>query len=447
MCKTKMAIDAANPTRTPRTQSESQLQSQRAPQTPRTTSSRPTRVPSSFSDNPSTSYGGSGSSTAHYSGSTGYRLSSDTSISSRTSLTSLRDTLPENPNIYDYSEICVATNNFLAKRYSSSTLCWRCTLRGADVIVFQRKFRRKLQTSQLRELLSVICRSHHVSIIKLLGASISGDHIYLVYEFVNGASLSDCLRNARNVHFTVLSTWMSRMQVATDLAHGLDYIHSKTGLNINFVHNHIKSSAIIVTEPSFNARVCHFGAAQLCGEIEIENEQLGEITEEPSSPARSKQFRRSGSNNGQFEGVRGYMSPEFQATGVPTQESDVYAFGVVMLELLSGEEPLKFRLDEKTRDIVRTSVIDTAKAAVDGGEGSVEGKLRKWVDKRLKDSFPVDVAERLTRVALECVHVDPDKRPNMGRVAGKISTLYLKSRNWSESIKMPNDISVSLVPR
>ncbi|XP_061356929.1 protein LYK5 isoform X2 [Gastrolobium bilobum] len=436
MCKTKMAINATNPSssspRTPRTSRS---------QTPRTTTSRPTNIlqPSRTFSEPSTSYASS-------TGSTGYRLSSDTSTTSRASLATLRDSLPENPNIYDFSEICSATNNFLSKRHSSSTPCWRCTLRGADVIVFQRKFRRKLQTSQLRELLSVICRSHHVSIIKLLGASISGDHIYLVYDFVNGANLSDCLRNKKNIHFTVLSTWMSRMQVATDLAHALDYIHNKTGLNINFVHNRIKSSAVIVTDNTFNARVCHFGAAQLCGEIELENEtaakKLGEITEEQPSPTRSK----SGSSTVQFEGVRGYMSPEFQATGVLTQESDVYAFGVVLLELLSGEEPLTFKIDKTTRDFVKTSVIATAMAAVDGGGGSVEGKLRNWVDRRLKDSFPIDVAEKLTRVALDCVHVDPDKRPNMGRVAGKISTLYLKSKKWSESITMP-DLTVSLVPR
>ncbi|KAL2324016.1 hypothetical protein Fmac_023074 [Flemingia macrophylla] len=418
MCKTKMATNAASPTRISRSET-------RATQSPTASSSRPTPGPTaSFSD--------SGSSVP-YSGSTGYRLSSDTSTASRTSFTSLRDTLPENPHIYQFSEICAATNNFLAKRHSSSTPSWRCTLRGADVIVFQRKFRRKLQTSQLQSLLAVVCRSHHVSIIKLLGASVSSDHIYLVYDFVNGASLSDCLRNKNNAHFTVLSTWISRMQVAADLAHGLDYIHNKTGLNINFVHNHIKSSAVIVTDPSFNARVCHFGAAQLCGEIEIQNDKLTEISEEPPSPpARSKQV----------QGVRGYMAPEFQASGVATQKTDVYAFGVVMLELLSGEEPLTFKFDEKTRGFVRTSVIEAATASVNGGEG----ELRKWVDRRLKDSFPVDVAEKLTRVALECVHVDPDKRPYMGRVAGKISKFYLTSRKWSDTIKMP-DITVSLGPR
>lgn len=117
-----------------------------------------------------------------------------------------------------------------------------------------------------------------------------------------------------------------------------------------------------------------------------------------------------------------------------------------MLELLSGEEPLKFKFDEKTREFLRTSVIEAARVAVDGGDGSVQGKLRMWVDRRLKDSFPLDVAEKLTRVALECVHVDPDKRPNMGLVAGKISKFYLKSRIWSDSIKIP-DITVSLAPR
>ncbi|KAL1345483.1 hypothetical protein HN51_019210 [Arachis hypogaea] len=462
MCKTKMATNAANPTSSPRPSrnpaSRSNSQPSTQAQTPRTSTPKPT-APSRFSPTATatattTSYSDPTTSSSYGSFSTtGYRLSSDNSISSRTSLTHLRDTLPENPNIYDFSEICVATNNFLAKRYSSSssTPSWRCTLRGADVIVFQRKFRRKLETSQLRERLSLICRSHIVSIIKLLGASISGDHIYLVYEFVHGANLSECLRNKINTHFTVLSTWLSRMQVATDVAHGLDYVHNKTGLSITFVHNHIKSSAIVITEPNFNARVCHFGAAQLCGEIQEEESdvaaaKLGEIEEEPlasPSPARSEKWKRSGGSGMQFEGVRGYMSPEFQATGVATQKSDVYAFGVVMLELLSGEEPLRFRYDKKSGEFVRTSVIDAARAAVDGGEGA----LRRWVDKRLKDSFPVEVAEKVTRVALDCVHVDPDKRPKMGRVADKISKLYLESKIWSENVRMPTEISVSLAPR
>ncbi|CDY08045.1 BnaC03g34780D [Brassica napus] len=114
------------------------------------------------------------------------------------------------------------------------------------------------------------------------------------------------------------------------------------------------------------------------------------------------------------------MSPEFQASGVATQESDVFAFGVMMLELLSGEEPLKYRYEKSIGDFERTSVIETAKA----------GRLRRWMDRRLGDSFPVKVVEKLMRLALECVEDEAVNRPEMGRVAGKISQLYLESEKW-----------------
>ncbi|XVF20269.1 hypothetical protein REPUB_Repub11eG0183300 [Reevesia pubescens] len=456
MCKTKMAVNALEPgsSRTARTRPAQSPQAQptRSSQSPRTSSSRPSQSPTPSTSNPSNA---AYTSTSSYTKAT----SSGTSTSSRTSLTSLRESISENPHIYNIAEIRAATNNFLAKRMPSSSSsaastapCWRCNLRGRDTVVFQRKFRRKIQTSQLKERLSVICRSNHVSIIKLLGASISGDHIYLVYEFIEGSNLVECLRNPRNPSFTVLSTWISRMQIATDLAHGLDYVHNNTGLNLSIVHNHIKSSSIIVTEPSFNAKICHFGTAQLCGETdENETQEIGlskretEIEEviEESDAASFRKLKKSDSGERQFEGVRGYMSPEFRSSGVATQKSDVFAFGVVILELLSGEEPLKYRYDKKTGDFLRTSVMDTAAvAAAEGRE-----RLRRWIDRRLNDSFPVAVAEKLIRLALDCVHVDPDKRPGMGRVAGKISKLYLESRSWSDNVNVPTGISVSLAPR
>jgi serine/threonine protein kinase len=443
MCKSKMATNAIEPSsntrasRTPRTQPTQS-------QSPRTSRSDPVAQITTTSD-PSTS----NTNSAHYTTTT---TSSSSKRSAETSITSLRDSLPENPHIYSFTELCSATNNFLAKTYTStsSTRSWRCTLRGKNAIVFQRKFRRKIETQQLRQRLSVICRSHHMSIIKLLGASVSGDHIYLVYDFVEGSNLANCLRNPKNPNFTVLATWISRMQIATDLAHGLDYIHNNTGLNLSsLVHNHIKSSSIIVTEPSFNAKICHFGTAQLCGEIDDETEpkkdtdsEIQEISETTSS-SKSK-LKRLDSRKKQFEGVRGYMAPEFQVSGIVTQKCDVYAFGVVILELLSGEEPLKYKYDKTKGDFVKTSVIETAIATIDD---DISGRLRKWVDRRLSDSFPVDVAEKLIRLAIDCVHVEPDKRPNMTRVAGKISKLYLESRIWSDNVRMPSGISVSLAPR
>ncbi|GKC63199.1 LysM domain receptor-like kinase 3 [Tanacetum coccineum] len=342
------------------------------------------------------------------------------SVSSHSSLSSLRDSLPENPHLYDFKEIFTATNKFLNTKHSSSSssTAWRCVIRGDEVIVFQRKFRRIISENELRERLLVICRSHHSSLIKLKGASMSGSYIYLVYDFIKGLTLSECLTNPRNPSFTILSTWMSRIQVVADLAHGIDYIHNSSGLEKKFIHNHIKSSSIIITESSsqpgsFSAKICHFGTAELCGETD----NLSET---------------------KFEGTRGYMSPEYQTTGVPSHKSDVYAFGVVILELLSGKEALKYVRDS-SGNYIRVSVIETVAEAVKGGY------LRTWIDRRLKDSYPEDVVEKLVRLAVECLDEDPDKRPDMRWVAGRVSKMYLESVSWVEKMgEFPDGFTVSV---
>lgn len=135
------------------------------------------------------------------------------------------------------------------------------------------------------------------------------------------------------------------------------------------------------------------------------------------------------------------MAPEFQVSGVATKKSDVYAFGVVVLELLSGEEVVKFEFDDDG-GYRRISVVETARVAVEENGG-----VRKWVDKRLRDSFPVKVAERMIRVGLECVGEDPDERPDMGRVSIEVSKLYLESKEWDQKMGTDIDFSVSLAPR
>ncbi|CAN1238091.1 LysM domain receptor-like kinase 3 [Linum grandiflorum] len=144
-----------------------------------------------------------------------------------------------------------------------------------------------------------------------------------------------------------------------------------------------------------------------------------------------------------IEGTRGYMAPEFQTRGVVTQKCDVYAFGVVVLELLSGDQALRYEFDEGSEGFRRISVIEMAKEAVAGGGAGV----RKWVDGRLKDSYPVDVAEKMVLMGLECVDEDPEKRPLMEKVSVRVSKLYLESKNWAEKIGVPTDFSVSFAPR
>ncbi|CAM8899015.1 unnamed protein product [Rhodiola kirilowii] len=363
-----------------------------------------------------------------------FHSGSSISSATKTSLSNLRRSLPDTPHIYDFSEISAATGGFHADRVSSSSTSssWRCSLRNQDVILIQRKLRRPIGVQDLQRKLSLISRSHHSSLCKLLGVSVSGNYIYLAYEFVVGVDLLLCLRNPRNPNFTVLSKWLSRVQIATDVAHGLDYIHNCCGVDSEFVHNHIKSTSIIVTEPNLNAKICHFGTAELCGEV-------------PDKLA--SRFDRLGSGQLKFEGTRGYMAPEFQVSGTPTKQTDVYAFGVVLLELFSGRELLKYSVNEETGGFTRVSLIETAREALMGDSSSGYGKLRQWVDKRLRDSYPVEVANKMVRLALDCVDEDPKKRLDMAQIVGSVSKMYLESKNWADRMLMPEDISVSMAPR
>ncbi|KAI5346078.1 PREDICTED: lysM domain receptor [Prunus dulcis] len=345
-----------------------------------------------------------------YSSTSGTNFSSNSSTSSAASLKShIKSSLPENPIIYHMSDI---RHSLLSQPRGSSR---RRSLCGKDVVIFQRESCLPLSYSDLHHRLAQISKSHHTSLIKLLGASLSGEYVYLVYEYVPGANLADCLRNALNPDFTVLSNWLSRMQVAVDLADGLNYIHHSSGDNSTFVHNHIKSSSIIVSEQKnlpLRAKICHFATAELCGETQ---------------PRSAK-----------VEGTRVYMAPESHLT----HKCDVYAFGVVLLELISGEEPLMDGNGGGGGGCRRVSVIKTAREAVSTGGG-----VRRWVDRRLKDSFPMEVAEKMVKVALECVEEDPDSRPDMDRVAGLVSKLFLKSQSWDKKMGPPIDMSNSLAPR
>ncbi|CAL9119627.1 unnamed protein product [Musa acuminata var. zebrina] len=376
--------------------------------------------------------------------------SSDASASassSALSLVSLRGALHEAPAIYPFPELCAATKNFLAKRLpGASSSAWRCTLRGRDAVVIQRPLRRR--SRDLPSRLADLGRSHHGSLARLLGASTSGDNVYLVYEFVPGASLADCLRNPRNSSFTPLASWVSRIQVAADVAQGLEYIHCHSSA-VAGVHNRVKSSAIIVTQPDLRAKICHFGAADLAGEVPDPSADEADITSISSPPTR----KGSGERQIQIEGTRGYMAPELLADGAVSRSSDVFALGVLLLELVSGEEPLKYLHDKERKVFEVVSLVDTAREAVGGeGDGKEEeeerrGRVRQWADRRLRDSFPVEAADKLITVALRCVDAEAAARPDMTWVAGKVSKLYLESTVWAERVSVPTDLSVSIAPR
>ncbi|CAN1844879.1 LysM domain receptor-like kinase 3 [Linum perenne] len=300
---------------------------------------------------------------------------------------------------------------------------YRTTFRGREAIGFRRVPPPNISRDKLKQSLSLIGTIRHSNVVQLIGASMPAKEqpfVSLVYGFVNGPTLSDCLTaTSGNDHllFSCVKTWVSRMEVALGVARGLDYIHNRTGFDAVFVHNRIKSPNIILECSSsgqlIRAMICNFGLAHASGETAADGEQRRQplMEDEEGYP---------------------YMSPELLREGVATHESDVYAFGVLLLELISGKEPLTYLYDQANKVYVRTSIVQTAReiflnGGENGDEHEAEKNVRCWVDKRLNNFFPVKIAMKAIRVALLCVGDDPKSRPDMGFVEGIIFECRRKS--------------------
>ncbi|XP_057814600.2 lysM domain receptor-like kinase 3 [Cryptomeria japonica] len=349
--------------------------------------------------------------------------------------------LPEKPILYMFKEITEATIQFTNGRLGKSSV-YKSNLRGKIVAITTRKLQ---AIGDFRSGLGRICNIHHFNLIKLLGGCCNGGRVILVYDYVQGSSLADCLRNSRMPGYTVLNTWISRMQIAIDVGKALEYMHHDTRLH--YVHNYLKSSSIIITEPGYRAMMCHVGACYLTGEYEFEDNKKicdvskdksisAEITEEQGpNPCHQGRKMSKRAKSMRITGIMGYMSPEYVSSGIVSQKDDVFAFGVILLELLAGREPIKHMSNAKN-ELERVSLIETVnRILLSDEQAECIRRLRSWVDPRLKDSFPVECAERVVRLAAACVDSEPERRPDMRYVAWKISKEFIISKQWSDKLR------------
>ncbi|KAG8644821.1 probable LRR receptor-like serine/threonine-protein kinase IRK [Manihot esculenta] len=228
----------------------------------------------------------------------------------------------------------------------------------------------------------------HQNLVALEGYYWTPSLQLLIYEFVSGGSLYKHLHEASGGNFL---SWNERFNIILGTAKSLAHLHQS-----NITHYNIKSSNVLI-DSSGEPKVGDFGLARLLPMLD-------------HYVLSSK-----------IQSALGYMAPEFACRTVKiTEKCDVYGFGVLVLEVVTGKRPVEYMED----DVV--VLCDMVRGALE------EGRVEECVDERLQGNFPVDEAVPVMKLGLICTSQVPSNRPDMGEVVNILELIRCPSEGQEE---------------
>ncbi|CAI9777112.1 unnamed protein product [Fraxinus pennsylvanica] len=273
----------------------------------------------------------------------------------------------------------------------------------------------KVMKGDVSREIDVLRQINHSHIIRLSGFCFHQGITYLVYEYAEKGSLSDWLQNNKMQHedsynSTGILDWKQRVQIAYDIVDALNYLHNFT--NPPYIHKNLKSSNVLL-DSNMRAKVANFGLAR-------------SSDTDHSVPVMTRHV----------VGTYGYMAPEFIETGLITPKLDVFSFGVVLLELMSGKEAIAAKGSNKEGELLSTYINEVL-----DGENARE-KLQWFMDPRLGKGYPIELAYSMAQLAKNCVAHDLNSRPAVADVFMVLSKLLSSSLDWDPSDDLQNSRSL-----
>lgn len=247
---------------------------------------------------------------------------------------------------------------------------------------------------EFRVEVEAIGRVRHKNLVRLLGYCVEGAYRMLVYDYVDNGNLEQWIHG--DVGDKSPLTWDIRTNIILGMAKGLAYLHE--GLEPKVVHRDIKSSNILL-DRQWNAKVSDFGLAKLL-------------------------FSESSYVTTRVMGTFGYVAPEYACTGMLNEKSDIYSFGILIMELITGRNPVDY-----SRPQGEVNLVEWLKTMV-GNRRSEE-----VIDPKIVEPPSSKALKRLLLVALRCVDPDANKRPKMGHIIHMLEAEDLFYRDERRAVR------------
>ncbi|XP_061337975.1 G-type lectin S-receptor-like serine/threonine-protein kinase At4g27290 isoform X2 [Gastrolobium bilobum] len=279
----------------------------------------------------------------------------------------------------DLSTIVTATDNFSIKNKIGEGgfgPVYKGKLVTGQEIAVKRLSRSSGQgMTEFKNEVKLIAKLQHRNLVKLLGCCIQGQDRMLVYEYMTNRSLDWLIFDESK---SKLLDWPKRFNIICGIARGLLYLHQDSRLRI--IHRDLKTSNVLLDD-KLNPKISDFGIARIFG---------GDQTE---------------GNTKRVAGTYGYMAPEYAADGLFSMKSDVFSFGILLLEIISGKRSRGFYLENHTPNLV-THAWSLWK----------EGRALELIDSNIEYSCVLSEVLRCIHVSLLCVQQYPEDRPVMSSV-------------------------------